>query len=80
MGGLGVRSLGIMQSLLRASRHHIGVKSHVKWENCILSEIFSKFLRYTFQFLKLQFPTKILALSIIKNREALRCGVLRGTF
>ena len=48
-------------------------------ENFILSNIFSNFLRYTFQFLKLQFPTKILALSIKKNLEALsQAGNLRG--
>ena len=39
-------------------------KLHVKWENFILSKISSNFLRYTLQFLQLQFPTKILALSI----------------
>ena len=57
-----------------------GVKSHVKWENFIISRILSNFLRYIFQFLKLQFSTKILALSIKKNREALSQAVLRDIF
>ena len=35
---------------------------------------------YTFHFLKLQYPTKILALSIKKNREALSRAVLRKPF
>ena len=59
----------------------VGVILHVKWENLILFKIFSDFLRYTFHFLKLpQYPTKILALSIKKNREAQSQAVLCKPF
>ena len=57
-----------------------GVKSHVKWENFILSKIVSNFLRYVFQFLKLQFPTKILALSIKKKAKLYDVAFSRTLF
>ena len=79
MSGATASPIGQIHGFLGAGQYD-GVKSHVKWENFILSKILSNFLRYIFQFLQLQFPIKVLALSIKKNREALSQAVLLTPF